>query len=684
MRRAVQTALAMAAAGGLAAAALGDAVEVRAEKQTYPVTAPDRASRPNRAPEFAAKLKGRSSYTTEAVTLENRYLSVTLLPEFGGRITRAVFRPTGRQLFWELDEIRDGCSWSMGGGRWSFPFWEHGRHFDETGGYCVVRGDDGSVTVAVDMRFEDFLTRDETRRYGRATCLRLAQEVRLAPDEAAFTWTARVDNPLPVRYGFKLWYLLRQPAVAGAHVTMPAAGVTGHNAPHLEPWDAATRVGGHVPAAFAIGYRHDFAGWYFPPRDLNVLRVVDRHVAPGAKQVLYPPGQGAYIELWGGNHEVFEECGRMLPAFGGYELAVRVLAAEGIGPATFANAHAAVAARRDGDVWHVAIAPVRPMEDVTISLDLAGYNRTVSGESLSPEAPYACVLDASEAPTKPDVSVLRVGLTDADGRSLVEQAFPIDPGPLPEEAFAAVKARTDGSLPGGAGLMAEATDLASEHQMALPRAAGLCEKTLDDSEDVQALLDAARRLMRVRKESAEVLAGLEKVLAKDPANAWANLYKAMWLSEAGREGGLAACVARAESLPGGRYLAALRAVARKDYASAARHLEALLAMGPEATFSGPDDPSRALLQPGVFMAATRPRLLLAIAREALGDKGAARATLEGLASEDPACIEAWMLLGDAEKVRTLTSANASGRRAAEATLAALRAGRWRGIGRPEG
>ena len=40
---------------------------------------------------------------------------------------------------------------------------------------------------------------------------------------------------------------------------------------------------------------------------MNVLRLQDHRIAPGAKQVLYQPNPIGYIEMWGGNHEVFGE-----------------------------------------------------------------------------------------------------------------------------------------------------------------------------------------------------------------------------------------------------------------------------------------------------------------------------------------------------------------------------------------
>ncbi len=658
----------------LAPAALARDVTVSAVEKTYPIAAPGK--RKGFPP--VEKFQGKDTVTTTAVVLENRYLRVAVLPELGGRLVEAVYKPTGEDLFWRHDEIRDGVSWSMGGGRWSFPFWEHGRHFDETGGYVVTRAGDGSATVAVDMRFDAFLLPRETGRYGRATNLRLAQMLTLRPDEAAFTWTGRVTNPLPIRHGFKLWYLLRQPAVEGTRVCLPAAAVTGHGAHQLDPWDVDTVVRDLQTSVFAIGMRHGFAGWFFPGRNLNVLRVQAPDLVPGAKQVLYRPSRRGYIEMWGGTHEVFEECGRFLPAFGAYEATIHVLAAVGIGEADFANEHAAVRCRREGDAWHVAVAPTGPHETLEVALAPAGRRDDpvlVARGPASPEQPLAgTARDLHEGPV-----VLAVR---SEAKELVRQTFPIDRGPMPEKEFAAVQARTNGTLRGGKGLYAEATDLVAEHQLSLPRTAGMHEAILAESDDPRALLDAARRLMRVREDDEAVRAGLEKVLAARPDHPHAHLYLAMWLLEADRPEEADAHLAKARALPGGRYLAALRAVARGRAAEALELARSGLEAEPADTFYADEDSSLALRQPGSTVANTRPLLLVAVLHETLGQASEARAVAEGLLRDDPALIEAWMILGDEARLRTLTEANPSGRRAAEATLAALRAGRWPGIGRP--
>jgi Flp pilus assembly protein TadD len=660
--------LAIGAAPSLSAA---EGVQVRVEDRAYPVAA--NTARSPWPP--CAKLQGKDSYSTSAVVLENEYLRLTVLPEFGGRLVEVTYKPKNQDLFWRNDKLLDRGPGRMGGGQWSFPFWEHGRHFDETTGYTIVRHAGGGVTLAMDMRFDDYLKPQETTRYGRATNLRLAQSVRLDPGRAALVWSARVENPLPIRCGFKLWWLLRQNAVGGIHVLMPAAAVAGHGAPKLLPWDPNTIIRqGLVNSLFSIGIRHDFAGWHLPETDMNVLRLQDHRLAPGAKQVLYPPGEGGYIEMWGGNHEVFEECGRILPAFGAYQNSVTILPAVGIGKADYANEHLVLSAGRGAGGWTVKLAPLQALAGATMTLR-AGEAANTWTFSAAPDKPFVATI-------RLPAEKVRVTVANAGGQTFLDQTVPIDVGPMPEAEFSAMQARVKKTMPGGTGLYAEATDLVTEHGANLPRAAQANSQLLATVEDPQALLDAARQLMRVRKDSAEALAGLDKVLAREPSDPHANLYKAIWLLEAGKTAEAAGHLEKAASLPGGRYLLALAAMAKKDVSAAEKNLAALLAMPPAATFRGESDPGLALMQRGAFVTATRPRLLLAIVLMAQGKKEASDAVLRKLVEDDPALIEAWILLADAERLKTLIDKNPAGKAAAERTLEALRAGRWEGIGRP--
>ena len=645
-------------------------ISVRIEDRTYPV---QESKMTKWQP--VEKLLGKSTYTTHAIILENEYLALTVLPEFAGRLIEVREKVSGHDLFWRHDVLLDRGPGRMGGCHWSFPFWEHGRHFDETTGYVIIRRDDGSVTLAMDLRFDAFLKPEETVRYGRATNLRLVQTISLRPSTSRLTWSARVENPLPIRCGFNLWWLMRQDAVAGTNVLMPAAAVTGHGAPSLVPWDWSTIIKtGQQNSLFAVGIRNDFAGWYRPDLDLNILRLQDHRVAPGAKQVIYQPNPNGYIEMWGGNHELFEECGRLLPAFGSYENSLEIIPAVGIGKAEYANRHAVVSCARTPAGWAISLVPTTP---------LAGAKITVSSGSDTISIPCTAAPDRPGRVTlQTTAERVRVRLFASDGAPLLDQQLPIEPGPMPETEFAALQARVRHDMPGGKSLSAETIDLVTEHLANLQRTAADNAAVLATANDPQILIDAGRQLMRARRDAPEALAAFEKVLGQQPTDSHAHLYAAMWLWEKNRFEEATAHLAQATSLPGARFLLALRAVAAKNYTTAERHLEELLLMPPSATFRGEGDPGLALLQPSAVISATRPRLLLAIALEADGRPEAAEKVLRSLVDQDPALIEAWMLLGDAQRLATLTDRNPAGKSAAERVLRDLRAGVWSGIGRP--
>ena len=97
--------------------------------------------------------------------LENRYLKVTLVPEFGGRIISIIYKPTGHE---QLYRTEVGVPYGMKGGvfyyDWlmvyggifpTFPDAEHGRTWLKPWDFRVVKATDDEVTVAMSLK-DDF------------------------------------------------------------------------------------------------------------------------------------------------------------------------------------------------------------------------------------------------------------------------------------------------------------------------------------------------------------------------------------------------------------------------------------------------------------------------------------------------------------------------------------------------
>jgi hypothetical protein len=97
--------------------------------------------------------------------LENRYLKVTLLPEFGGRILSIIYKPTGHE---QLYRTEVGVPYGIGGGTFyydwlmvvggifpTFPDAEHGKTWLKPWDFRIVKQNAGEVTVSMSLT-DDF------------------------------------------------------------------------------------------------------------------------------------------------------------------------------------------------------------------------------------------------------------------------------------------------------------------------------------------------------------------------------------------------------------------------------------------------------------------------------------------------------------------------------------------------
>ena len=122
--------------------------------------------------------------TFRAHVLENRYLKVTLVPEFGGRILSIIYKPTGRE---QLYRNPVGVPYGMKGGvfyyDWlmvfggifpTFPDPEHGRTWLKPWDFKVVKESAGEVTVSMSIKDDtEYAVAPKQFSRGRRTSKRL-------------------------------------------------------------------------------------------------------------------------------------------------------------------------------------------------------------------------------------------------------------------------------------------------------------------------------------------------------------------------------------------------------------------------------------------------------------------------------------------------------------------------------
>src|SRR4051812_22726642 len=143
--------------------------------------------------------------TFKTHVLENRYLKVTLLPEFGGRILSIIYKPTGHeQLYRSEVGVPYGIKadnfyydWLMvyGGIFPTFPDAEHGKTWLKPWDFKVVKQSAGEVTVAMSIK-DDVAYPAAPRQFARATTgIEATYYVTLKADRAALDARMVLRNP---------------------------------------------------------------------------------------------------------------------------------------------------------------------------------------------------------------------------------------------------------------------------------------------------------------------------------------------------------------------------------------------------------------------------------------------------------------------------------------------------------
>ncbi len=134
--------------------------------------------------------------TYKMVYLENEYLKVAILPEFGGRLFSAIDKTNGHELFHRNSVIKPDLigtlgAWISGGIEWCFPH-HHRTTTLLPADYMIVENDDGSATVWV----------GETERDLR---LRGIIGITLRPGKSYIEADYRLNNTNSVTKNFLFW-----------------------------------------------------------------------------------------------------------------------------------------------------------------------------------------------------------------------------------------------------------------------------------------------------------------------------------------------------------------------------------------------------------------------------------------------------------------------------------------------
>jgi Domain of unknown function (DUF5107) len=153
--------------------------------------------------------------TFKTHVLENRYLKVTLLPEFGGRILSIIYKPTGHEQLYRTEVgvpygIKTGVfyyDWMMvyGGIFPTFPDPEHGRTWLKPWEFRVLRQDAGEVTVSMSVK-DDVAYAAAPKQFGRGpTGIEATYYVTLKAGRAALDTRLVLKNTQSQPVDYEYW-----------------------------------------------------------------------------------------------------------------------------------------------------------------------------------------------------------------------------------------------------------------------------------------------------------------------------------------------------------------------------------------------------------------------------------------------------------------------------------------------
>lgn len=349
-------------------------------------TSPDDPVYPYHRLDFGA-VGGPAPRTYRAVFLQNDYVSLTLLPDLGGRILRWTDRTTGRQLLYANPVLKPthwgyrGWWLATGGIEWAFPTEEHGlveylpweyrllgdgiylRRTEERTGLVVevtVRLERGSSRVLISPRVSNPTGREQSFQFWANAMLTLSDFNAPSPDLRFILPTREV-----------VVHSTGDPSLPGPGGTMAWPVHNGRDFSRYGEWRAY--LGVFAPEAADAG----FAGAYDPGADQGVVRVAPASIR-GVKLFclgdlpsdLWTDDGSRYFELWGGLTPTFWHFFSLAPgrsvSWTEYWYAV-----SGMGGFTHAGAEAAARLSPTGDGVEVAVETVRPMR-VTVVLRQGG------------------------------------------------------------------------------------------------------------------------------------------------------------------------------------------------------------------------------------------------------------------------------------------------------------------------
>jgi Domain of unknown function (DUF5107) len=400
--------------------------------------------------------------------LENRYLKVTLVPEFGGRILSIIYKPTGHEQLYRTDV---GVPYGIGAGNFyydwlmvyggifpTFPGPEHGKTWLKPWDFKVVKQDAGEVTVS--MSFTDnFEYSAAPRKFSGATGIEATYYVTLKADRAALDTRVLLKNPTDKAIKYEYWTCTtlapgsdpnHPRTTGGAEIIAPIRAYTtpGWSA-NLSEGDESAGMGTtrfeklryfkNWPTMGIAYAAPDMQGGNFwgvinHDNEEGIIRIADNGMTRGLKMWTWgfpsftnetdprkvPNEARPYVELWAGVSDQFFHSATF-PAFGEVSIAETYSPTVGMTNVTNANERILVNLSAEASAVNLQFFSVEPATPLRITLnrgDVVFFDEDVTSDPKNGNRISAAIPAAAD-------EQVRLSIKTTDGTELIAAATKI-------------------------------------------------------------------------------------------------------------------------------------------------------------------------------------------------------------------------------------------------------------------
>ncbi|MCX6623098.1 MAG: DUF5107 domain-containing protein [Acidobacteria bacterium] len=371
--------------------------------------------------------------TYKTIELENEYLKLTYVPEFGGRIFSLYDKVARREVFYRNEVIKPAHynprgSWQQSGMELTGPHDLHmlTLHGEPFWSNRVVRQSDGGATLyisEVDPVYHMKVNLTATLHPGVA-----------ALEMGVFCYNTR-DGRMPQMF----WLSSALPGTPKTEFIYPMTRTIGHTTSEIADWPVYNGVdyrwdrnNKNMLGVFGIDIYDDFQGAYQHDSDYGVFRYADRRIVQGMKMWTFGYGPSSkmyergYTDKTGPYVEV--QSGRMVWD-GHYEWvqphkfenwSERWVPVSGIGGLTTIRRDVALHLEiKDGAV-KVGLSAARPLPGVKISVQSSAGGILSTTADLAPGKPF----NQSVSTSTDGLREVVVTVADRSGQELLRYARP--------------------------------------------------------------------------------------------------------------------------------------------------------------------------------------------------------------------------------------------------------------------